>query len=269
MRARTTRRATGTSCSARSCASAGRRHPGRQPVRGAGTGRCARTGRTAFGKTCQETYAWGLRNPFRFAFDPAATGTRFYINDTGDETWEEIDLGKPGADYGWNVREGPCRNGSWIDCGPAARDGQSRLLLPARIRLRRDQRRGVRAAGSVAGRVQGRLPVQRLSLRRHQAARAWDRPRGRLRRRHGSRHRHGLRAPRRTQALYYTTWDIPRTPGRCAASASSRTAATAHSRPAVAATSAPRCSCSACAERRTCAGACARADATAASRPRP
>ncbi len=95
--------------------------PAGNPFVGAGTGRCARTGRIASGKTCSETYAWGLRNPFRFAFDPAATGTRFYINDTGDETWEEIDLGKPGADYGWNVREGPCRNGSWIDCEPPPR----------------------------------------------------------------------------------------------------------------------------------------------------
>jgi hypothetical protein len=57
-----------------------------------------------------------LRNPFRFAFDPSARGTRFFINDTGEQAWEEIDLGRPGADYGWNVREGPCRINS-SNCG--------------------------------------------------------------------------------------------------------------------------------------------------------
>jgi glucose/arabinose dehydrogenase len=60
----------------------------------------------------------GLRNPFRLAFDPNASGTRFYINDTGQDTWEEIDDAAAGADYGWNVREGPCANGSTTDCGP-------------------------------------------------------------------------------------------------------------------------------------------------------
>ena len=39
-------------------------------------------------------------------FDPNAFGTRFFINDVGQNAWEEIDLGKAGADYGWNVREG-------------------------------------------------------------------------------------------------------------------------------------------------------------------
>ena len=97
------------------------RIPADNPFRGSGTARCAKTGQAAPGTKCRETFAWGLRNPFRFAFDPAATGTRFYINDTGDETWEEIDIGQRGADYGWNVREGPCRNGSWIDCEPPRR----------------------------------------------------------------------------------------------------------------------------------------------------
>ena len=42
------------------------------------------------------------------AFDPNAAGTRFFINDVGDITWEEVDLGTAGADYGWSLREGPC-----------------------------------------------------------------------------------------------------------------------------------------------------------------
>ena len=70
------------------------------------------------GQICQETFAWGLRNPFRIAFDPNAAGTRFYINDVGQNAWEEIDLGAAGADYGWNVREGHCATGSTTNCGP-------------------------------------------------------------------------------------------------------------------------------------------------------
>ena len=70
------------------------------------------------GQTCQEIFAFGLRNPFRMAFDPNDAGTRFYINDVGQSTWEEIDSGAPGADYGWNVREGHCATGSTTNCGP-------------------------------------------------------------------------------------------------------------------------------------------------------
>lgn len=83
--------------------------------------RCAATGfATAVGRQCQETFASGLRNPFRFAMDPNAPGTRFFINDVGQNAWEEIDEGKAGADYGWNHCEGthdnPSRSGV-ISCG--------------------------------------------------------------------------------------------------------------------------------------------------------
>jgi glucose/arabinose dehydrogenase len=80
--------------------------------------RCNVTGRTDVLERCKETYAWGLRNPFRFAIDPDAPGTRLHINDVGQNLWDEIDLGIPGADYGWNVREGHCATGSTSDCGP-------------------------------------------------------------------------------------------------------------------------------------------------------
>jgi glucose/arabinose dehydrogenase len=82
--------------------------PASNPFQGAGTARCNVTGRTSAGLKCQETFAWGLRNPFRIAFDPNTTATRFFINDVGQSLWEEIDEGQAGADYGWNVREGPC-----------------------------------------------------------------------------------------------------------------------------------------------------------------
>lgn len=91
--------------------------PPDNPFLGAGTGACATTGSTTAGSWCREIFASGLRNPFRFAFDPNAAGTRFYINDVGQATWEEIDLGAAAADYGWNVREGHCATGSTSNCG--------------------------------------------------------------------------------------------------------------------------------------------------------
>ncbi|MGH2578466.1 MAG: PQQ-dependent sugar dehydrogenase, partial [Actinomycetota bacterium] len=65
---------------------------------------------------CGEIFATGLRNPFRMAFKPG-TDT-FHINDVGGATWEEVNLGIKGADYGWNVREGHCLRGSRTDCPP-------------------------------------------------------------------------------------------------------------------------------------------------------
>ncbi|MFT4040285.1 MAG: PQQ-dependent sugar dehydrogenase [Thermomicrobiales bacterium] len=71
---------------------------------------------------CGEIFATGLRNPYRIAFDPDATGApRFFINDVGGGAWEEIDQSVAGADYGWNLREGPCKVGSTSDCASDAR----------------------------------------------------------------------------------------------------------------------------------------------------
>jgi glucose/arabinose dehydrogenase len=50
-------------------------------------------------------WAYGLRNPFTFAIQ-SGTG-RMHINDVGQETWEEINLGAAGANYGWPGSEGP------------------------------------------------------------------------------------------------------------------------------------------------------------------
>ena len=50
-------------------------------------------------------WAYGLRNPFSFAIQPG-TG-RIHINDVGETTWEEIDVGAAGANYGWPGSEGP------------------------------------------------------------------------------------------------------------------------------------------------------------------
>ncbi len=52
-------------------------------------------------------WALGLRNPYTFAVRPG-TGTIF-INDVGQQTWEEINRGIAGANYGWPYYEGPER----------------------------------------------------------------------------------------------------------------------------------------------------------------
>jgi glucose/arabinose dehydrogenase len=92
--------------------------PPGNPFTGTQAARCNVTGVIQSNRKCQETFAWGLRNPWRIAFDPNASGTRFFINDVGESHWEEIDLGVSGADYGWNVREGPCARDSYTNCGP-------------------------------------------------------------------------------------------------------------------------------------------------------
>ncbi len=51
-------------------------------------------------------WAMGLRNPFTFGFQPG-TG-RMFINDVGETTWEEINDGLAGSNYGWNLCEGAC-----------------------------------------------------------------------------------------------------------------------------------------------------------------
>jgi glucose/arabinose dehydrogenase len=53
------------------------------------------------------TYALGLRNPFRFALDPA-TG-RMLAGDVGWNSFEEINRILPGGNYGWPCYEGPNR----------------------------------------------------------------------------------------------------------------------------------------------------------------
>src|SRR6266508_2949592 len=48
----------------------------------------------------------GLRNPFTFTFQSGSG--RMFINDVGQTTWEEINDGIAGSNYGWSICEGAC-----------------------------------------------------------------------------------------------------------------------------------------------------------------
>lgn len=53
-------------------------------------------------------WAWGLRNPFTFAFQSGSS--RMFINDVGQSTWEEINDGIAASNYGWPTTEGVTSN---------------------------------------------------------------------------------------------------------------------------------------------------------------
>jgi glucose/arabinose dehydrogenase len=67
-----------------------------------------------------EIWAWGLRNPWRFSFDPL-TGD-MYIGDVGQETWEEINVilasSTGGLNFGWPQTEGFDCTRFTQDCDP-------------------------------------------------------------------------------------------------------------------------------------------------------
>jgi len=90
--------------------------PRDNPYVGNGTARCNGDGRAPVGRTCQEIFASGFRNPFRIAFDQNAKTTRLFINDVGNDVSEEVNAGKAGANYGYNRREGFCLINSGQDC---------------------------------------------------------------------------------------------------------------------------------------------------------
>jgi glucose/arabinose dehydrogenase len=71
-----------------------------------------------------EIWAYGLRNPWRFAFD--STSGELYIADVGQLLWEEVNrvpAGQGGQNYGWNVMEG-------AHCFDAPNCSQAGLTLP-------------------------------------------------------------------------------------------------------------------------------------------
>jgi glucose/arabinose dehydrogenase len=81
-----------------------------------------------------EIWAYGLRNPWRFSFDPC--GGALYVGDVGQNAVEEIDFlpagTAAGTNFGWRIMEGPaCRPtnnaAQAAECTPQA---QAALLPP-------------------------------------------------------------------------------------------------------------------------------------------
>ena len=75
---------------------------------------------------CDEIWAYGMRNPWRFAFD--RSNGDLFIGDVGQESWEEIDYqpasSAGGENYGWRRMEGAhCYN-------PPANCNDGSLTLP-------------------------------------------------------------------------------------------------------------------------------------------
>jgi len=52
----------------------------------------------------EEIYAYGLRNPWRFSFDPVTN--QIWVGDVGQGRREEVDVVEKGKNYGWNRMEG-------------------------------------------------------------------------------------------------------------------------------------------------------------------
>jgi len=70
-----------------------------------------------------EIWAYGLRNPWRFAFD----GNQLYVADVGQDRREEVnivDARQGGQNYGWNLMEG-------TQCYNASTCNQAGLTLPS------------------------------------------------------------------------------------------------------------------------------------------
>ncbi len=77
------------------------------------------------GSARDEIWAFGLRNPWRFSFDPPSG--LIFIADVGQNAWEEVSVAPANSaarNYGWNVMEG-------LHCFGAATCDQTGLTLPA------------------------------------------------------------------------------------------------------------------------------------------
>ena len=77
-----------------------------------------------------EIWAFGLRNPWRFAFDRATAPATLYVADVGQGAWEEIDVVSStaaGLNFGWNRYEGNhCYPSSVTTCSLAGE-----VVIPA------------------------------------------------------------------------------------------------------------------------------------------
>ena len=80
---------------------------------------------------CTKIYAEGFRNPFRFYLRP---GKGPVAGDVGQDTHEEVDLVKPGGNYGWPCYEGEARGVNYQDTPECqalyAKEGTAQAAIP-------------------------------------------------------------------------------------------------------------------------------------------
>ena len=115
---------------------------------------------------CTEIYDFGLRNPFRFAFDPNTGNSQFFINDVGGSTWEEVDLGGKGPELRVGHPRGVLRqrlDHRLLDATSPVHQPTHRL--PARQRLRLRDRWCVRAEWRLVAAIRRFISLRRWRVR--------------------------------------------------------------------------------------------------------
>ncbi|MEO7746528.1 MAG: PQQ-dependent sugar dehydrogenase, partial [Actinomycetota bacterium] len=141
-----------------------------------------------------EIWAYGFRNPFRFSFD-ARTG-ELVAGDVGQNDIEEVDVVRPGRNYGWPVKEGTFLfddNGAGNGFVTAASPGVPAGLVDPVLEYDHTSPGGVRCGGGApASACQGIAVVGGYVYRGHEVeglrgayvfgdySRAFARPLGRL-----------------------------------------------------------------------------------------
>lgn len=81
-----------------------------------------------------EIWAFGFRNPYRMSFDMGES-KQLIVADAGQALWEEVNVARKGANYGWNVKEGAhcfnaADNKNELDSCPSIDDRGKRLIDP-------------------------------------------------------------------------------------------------------------------------------------------
>lgn len=85
-----------------------------------------------------EVFATGLRNPWRYSFDPRG---RLVVADVGQDALEEIDIVTAGGNYGWDIREASACHRPKKGC--AATDARKQPLLDPVYEYGRDDGRSI------------------------------------------------------------------------------------------------------------------------------